>query len=237
MEYVLIHPDDNVRVSLENGHKYAVCDIKKGGEIIKYGYPIGTATEDISAGSHVHSHNLKTSLSGELEYTYMPYEQNFVSEKPFSIMAYKRKNGQIGIRNDIWIIPTVGCINVVAGSLAQKTGAFAFTHPYGCSQLGDDLLVTQKVLCNLIKHPNTHLWKKQNGFVDGRPVFALDNGKSNFGGEIRQMMPPFMLSGENTAEMLISNMDYAGVNGAVITQEEIDGNQDSYLLSAKEKYP
>lgn len=154
MEYVLIHPDDNVRVSLENGHKYAVCDIKKGGEIIKYGYPIGTATEDISAGSHVHSHNLKTSLSGELEYTYMPYEQNFVSEKPFSIMAYKRKNRQIGIRNDIWIIPTVGCINGVANSLAQKTGAFAFTHPYGCSQLGDDLLVTQKVLCNLIKHPN-----------------------------------------------------------------------------------
>ena len=130
MEYVLIHPDDNVRVSLENGHKYAVCDIKKGGEIIRYGYP------------------------GELEYIYMPYEQNFVSEKPFSIMAYKRKNGQIGIRNDIWIIPTVGCINGVANSLAQKTGAFAFTHPYGCSQLGDDLLVTQKVLCNLIKHPN-----------------------------------------------------------------------------------
>lgn len=88
----------------------------------------------------------------------------------------------------------------------------------------------------MIIDAHTHLWKKQNGFVDGRPVFALDNGKSNFGGEIRQMMPPFMLSGENTAEMLISNMDYAGVNGAVITQEEIDGNQDSYLLSAKEKY-
>lgn len=89
----------------------------------------------------------------------------------------------------------------------------------------------------MIIDAHTHLWKKQNGFVDGRPVFALDNGKSNFGGEIRQMMPPFMLSGENTAEMLISNMDYAGVNGAVITQEEIDGNQDSYLLSVKEKYP
>lgn len=89
----------------------------------------------------------------------------------------------------------------------------------------------------MIIDAHTHLWKKQNGFVDGRPVTALDNGKSNFGGEIRQMMPPFMLSGENTAEMLISNMDYAGVNGAVITQEEIDGNQDNYLLSAKEKYP
>lgn len=89
----------------------------------------------------------------------------------------------------------------------------------------------------MIIDAHTHLWKKQNGFVDGRPVFALNNGKSNFGGEIRQMMPPFMLGGENTAEMLISNMDYAGINGAVVTQEEIDGNQDSYLLSAKEKYP
>lgn len=84
---------------------------------------------------------------------------------------------------------------------------------------------------------HAHLWKKQQGEVDGRDVFSVGNGQSNFGGEIRQMMPPFMLNGENTAEMFIANMDYAGVSGAVITQEEIDGNQDSYLLSAKEKYP
>ena len=89
----------------------------------------------------------------------------------------------------------------------------------------------------MIIDAHTHLWKKQNGRVDGKPVYVLENGKSNFGGEIRQMMPPYMLNGENTAEMLISNMDYAGVNGAVMTQEEIDGNQDKYLLSAKAKYP
>lgn len=89
----------------------------------------------------------------------------------------------------------------------------------------------------MIIDAHTHLWKKQNGRVGGKPVFALRNGKSNFGGEIRQMMPPFMLNGENNAEMLISNMDYAGVNGAVITQEEIDGNQDAYLLKAKADYP
>lgn len=89
----------------------------------------------------------------------------------------------------------------------------------------------------MIIDAHAHLWKKQNGRVEGRPVLALQNGQSNFGGEIRQMMPSYMINGENTAEMLISNMDYAGVNGAVITQEEIDGNQDSYLLSAKEKYP
>lgn len=89
----------------------------------------------------------------------------------------------------------------------------------------------------MIIDAHTHLWKMQNGKVDGKPVYALENGRSNFGGEIRQMMPPYMLNGENTAEMLISNMDYAGVNGAVMTQEEIDGNQNEYLLSAKAKYP
>lgn len=89
----------------------------------------------------------------------------------------------------------------------------------------------------MIIDAHTHLWKNQSGRVDGKPVIALKNGKSNFGGEIRQMMPPYMINGENTADMLISNMDYAGVNGAVITQEEIDGNQDAYLLVAKAVYP
>lgn len=84
---------------------------------------------------------------------------------------------------------------------------------------------------------HAHLWKTQNGKVGGRDVFSVGNGKSDFGGEIRQMMPPYMTDGENTAERFIANMDYASVSGAVITQEEIDGNQDAYLLSAKEKYP
>lgn len=88
----------------------------------------------------------------------------------------------------------------------------------------------------MIIDAHTHLWKKQNGFVNGKQVFSLENGKSNFGGEIRQMMPPYMINGANTADMLIANMDYAGVNGVVITQEEIDGNQDDYLLNAKAEY-
>ncbi len=88
----------------------------------------------------------------------------------------------------------------------------------------------------MIIDAHTHLWKKQNGFVNGKQVFSLENGKSNFGGEIRQMMPPYMINGANTADMLIANMDYAGVNGVVITQEEIDGNQDDYLLTAKTEY-
>lgn len=88
----------------------------------------------------------------------------------------------------------------------------------------------------MIIDAHTHLWKKQNGLVNGKLVFSLENGKSNFGGEIRQMMPPYMINSANTADMLIANMDYAGVNGAVITQEEIDGNQDDYLLNAKAEY-
>ncbi len=89
----------------------------------------------------------------------------------------------------------------------------------------------------MIIDAHAHLWKKQNGIADGRAVFDAGNGKSNFGGEIRQMLPPYMTDGFNSAERLIANMDYAGVSCAVITQEEIDGNQNEYLLCAKKAYP
>ena len=89
----------------------------------------------------------------------------------------------------------------------------------------------------MIIDAHAHLWKKQNGIVNGKPVFDIGGGKSNFGGEIRQMMPPYMTDGINSAERLIANMDYAGVSGAVITQEYIDGNQDDYLLTCKKEYP
>lgn len=89
----------------------------------------------------------------------------------------------------------------------------------------------------MIIDAHAHLWKKQNGIVNGKPVYDIGGGKSDFGGEIRQMMPPYMTDGENTVERFIANMDYAGVSGAVITQEYIDGNQDAYLLEAKQKYP
>ena len=154
MEYVLISEKDNVKVCLDNGHKYAVRDIQKGEQVIKYGFPIGVASEDIKTGEQVHSHNLKTSLPGTIEYTYSPVKNEIKNTPPSMINAYVRKNGDIGIRNDIWIIPTVGCVNSIAKSLGDKTGALCFTHPYGCSQLGDDLSITQKVLCGLVKHPN-----------------------------------------------------------------------------------
>ena len=88
----------------------------------------------------------------------------------------------------------------------------------------------------MIIDAHAHLWKKQNGIVDGKPVYDIGGGKSDFGGETRQMMPPYMTDGENSAQRLIANMDYAGVSGAVITQEYIDGNQDDYLLQCKKEY-
>ncbi len=154
MGNILINERDSVTLSLENGHKYARKDIKSGEKVIKYGFPIGVATKDIAEGEHVHSHNLKTALSGAMEYTYAPEFETPEPREPETILAYRRKNGDIGIRNDIFVIPTVGCVNKVAEAIARDTGAVALTHPYGCSQLGDDHSRTQIILSGLIKHPN-----------------------------------------------------------------------------------
>ena len=146
---------DNVDINLENGHKYALVDIKKGENIIKYGNAIGHATEDIKKGEHVHTHNVKTNLSGNLEYEYdhkvfdIPYGKD---ERTF--MGYVRENGDVGIRNEVWIVNTVGCVNKVAERIAAATGAYHFPHPFGCSQLGDDQAITQKILRGMVNHPN-----------------------------------------------------------------------------------
>lgn len=152
---MLINKNDNVEVNLSDGHKYARRDIKEGENIIKYGQPIGHALCDIKKGEHVHTHNIKTNLSGELSYTYEKgefYNERIKTELTF--MGYRRDDGGVGIRNDIWIIPTVGCVNAQAKLIAEKTGAKAFTHPFGCSQLGDDQKTTQLVLKGLVNHPN-----------------------------------------------------------------------------------
>lgn len=154
MDTVKINEKDNVCVNLETGHKIAVCDIEKGKDIVKYGYPIGYATENIKKGDSVHSHNMKTKLGDILSYEYTPNFENLSEKEPFEISAFVRENGDIGIRNDIWIIPTVGCVNSIAKQLSEKTGAICFSHPYGCSQLGDDMKITQLILRGLIKHPN-----------------------------------------------------------------------------------
>ena len=149
-----INSRDNVEVDLNTGHKIALCDIKKGENVIKYGYPIGHATEDIKAGDSVHTHNTKTNLSEILDYTYEPEFEEIERREERYFMGYVRPNGDVGIRNEIWIVNTVGCVNKVAEAIASKTGAKAFPHPFGCSQLGDDQKVTQLILKGMVNHPN-----------------------------------------------------------------------------------
>ena len=145
------------------GHKVALRDIAEGEKVIKYGFPIGQATENIKAGSHVHTHNLRTLLSGNLTYEYHPTNPKLEEKEHTTFQGYARKNGSVGVRNELWIIPTVGCVNDIAETLAHKAQALvgegvenvrAFTHPYGCSQLGDDQEHTRTILANFATHPN-----------------------------------------------------------------------------------
>lgn len=152
---MLINPNDNVEINVENGHKYARRDIKCGENIIKYGFPIGHATCDIKRGEHVHTHNMKTNLEGISEYEYSPcFKEITKSAENRCFMGYERTNGSFGIRNDIWIVNTVGCVNKVAERLAKLTGAKFFPHPFGCSQLGGDHETTKKILKGMALHPN-----------------------------------------------------------------------------------
>ncbi len=157
------------------GHKMAVCPIPAGGEVIKYGYRIGNAKEDIPAGAWIHTHNVGTALGDLLEYSYDPVAavaeaQNAAegaavkdAAEDVTFMGFGRPDGKVGVRNEIWIIPTVGCVNNVATAIAKQANAFvkgtveeviAFPHPYGCSQMGDDQEHTRAILADLINHPN-----------------------------------------------------------------------------------
>ncbi|RDY31029.1 UxaA family hydrolase [Lachnotalea glycerini] len=184
-EIIKIHPNDSVCVALKplpkggiihvngqkvilledvpQGHKFALKDIKKGEPVMKYGASIGLAKEDIMQGAWIHTHNVRTGLGEVLEYTYHPevVEETKTEEAFFD--GYKRSNGKVGVRNEIWIIPTVGCVNNVATSIEKKAQHLvkgtveeivAFPHPYGCSQMGEDQDNTRKILADLVNHPN-----------------------------------------------------------------------------------
>ena len=171
---------DNVYINLSDGHKYADRDIKKGEDIIKYGCSIGHATTDIKKGEHVHTHNLKTNLSGKISYSYEPYFYELPKYEKRTFKGYIRRDGSVGIRNDIFIVNTVGCVNKTAERIASATGAFAFPHPFGCSQLGGDQEVTQKILRGLIFHPN----------AAGVLVLGLGCENNNLG-EMKKVMGDF----------------------------------------------
>lgn len=150
---MIIHPKDNVEVG-EDGHKYARCPIAQGDDIVKYGMPIGHATAPIAQGEHVHCNNLATNLKGELEYEYHPDFTPVEVHCTRTFQGYRRKDGQVGVRNDLWVIPTVGCVNALARQLAAEVGGVALCHPYGCSQLGRDHEMTADLLASLVRHPN-----------------------------------------------------------------------------------
>ncbi|MFD0712335.1 UxaA family hydrolase [Paenibacillus sp. GCM10027626] len=148
------------------GHKIAVRPVRQGEDILKFGYSIGRAKQDLPCGSWVHTHNLRTGLKGLLDYTYEPVDPVLPPAGPLAgrtFQGYVRASGEVGIRNEIWIINTVGCINKTCDTLARRgsmmyggkvDGIHHFAHPFGCSQLGDDLQYTQKLLASLVQHPN-----------------------------------------------------------------------------------
>ena len=178
-KYLRIHPSDNVAVAIlpmkageeisideleftlkediPAGHKFALKDLAQSEDIIKYGYPIGHLLEDKAQGFLLDHSNIKTNLAGLLDYTYNPEKENIEIEKQnLTFKGFRRKNGDVGIRNEIWIIPTVGCVNGIIEKLADSLRAetknkgidaiVAYPHNYGCSQLGEDHENTKKIL-------------------------------------------------------------------------------------------
>lgn len=151
------------REDIPQGHKMALKPIAEGENIIKYGFPIGHCTKAAETGCWMHTHNIHTNLEGELEYTYNPDVHPVTPVQPELFQGFKRKDGRAAIRNEIWIIPTVGCVNDVAKALVRENqdlvtgtidGLYTFTHPFGCSQTGEDHAQTRKLLAALVRHPN-----------------------------------------------------------------------------------
>ncbi len=187
VSFIKINPADSVVVCLRNhskgetitvdgnaitiqqdtpaGHKVIIRDTAAGENVIKYGYPIGHAKEDLKAGQWVNENNLKTNLSGTLSYEYKPVnEELHIANDNLTFNGYVRKNGEVGIRNEVWVVPTVGCVNGIAENLANRlekeTGLegidaiHAWHHNYGCSQLSEDHENTKKILRDIVLHPN-----------------------------------------------------------------------------------
>lgn len=155
-----------VQQEVARGHKVALVDMGAGQQVVKYGYPIGHLTQAVKAGEWIHTHNLKSDLCDNLKYTYTPksYDVEFQRDDNLRVMGYLRASGEMGIRNELWIVPTVGCVNGQAQAIAERLkracdcshldDVRVYTHNYGCSQLGDDHANTQRALAALIKHPN-----------------------------------------------------------------------------------
>ena len=195
---VIINKKDNVGINLVGndkipaGHKFALKDIKKGEYVVKYGEIIGRATADINAAEWVHTHNVKSHLDEKFEYEYNPVFSE-TQKASATFKGYKRKNGRAGIRNEIYIIPTVGCVNNVCRKLEKLSqqyiagsidGIYALTHQFGCSQLGADNENIKKLLCSIALNPNASfvlfvgLGCENNG-LDGIKEYLKPYGRDN----------------------------------------------------------
>ena len=219
--FLRIHPEDKVAVALRplskgtvltvegisltlsedipQGHKFALFPIKANEPVIKYGSPIGIAKTDIPAGSWIHTHNMKTGLGDLLSYTYQPSAAPLAQTDSCYFQGYRRKDGSVGVRNEIWIIPTVGCVNNIATTIERRAQVYlkgsidaiaAFPHPYGCSQMGDDQEHTRQILADLINHPN----------AGGVLVLGLGCENSNID-ELKKYIGPY---DENRVKFLVS---------------------------------
>ena len=151
------------REDIPRGHKIALADLPAGARVIKYGQPIGSLSANVATGDWVHTHNLATDLSGEVEYRYEPSFHELEPVQPETFQGFRRADGSVGIRNEVWIIPTVVCASAVAREVAANAqhlvrgsidSLHCFEHPFGCSQVGDDLAQTGRVLAGLARHPN-----------------------------------------------------------------------------------
>lgn len=170
--FIKINPADNVAVAIHGtdtipaGHKVALRDLKAGEDVIKYGFPIGHLLADVPEGGLIDHTVLKTNLEGLLEYTYKPELTEIApANTQATFKGYRRADGRAGIRNELWIIPTVGCVNGVVQNIQKRFEAelaaypgiekvIAFPHNYGCSQLGGDHENTRKILADMVHHPN-----------------------------------------------------------------------------------
>lgn len=182
-DYIIINEFDNVAVCLRphtkgevvegvtllddipQAHKVALKNIKAGEDVIKYGNPIGHATKDIKKGEHVHTHNVATNLDDVISYEYKPnYPEVLGYKSDRTVEVYERSTGEYGIRNELWIIQTVGCVSGMANKIIEEfkakydttgiDGVYTFQHPFGCSQMGGDLVLTRTLLQDMVKHPN-----------------------------------------------------------------------------------
>lgn len=220
-KYIKIHPDDKVAVALSpleagtvvtidkqtltltedipQGHKFALKDLEAGEPVVKYGYPIGITKEAVKTGSWIHVHNMKTGLGDLLTYEYDKQDTSLSPTEKRFFQGYRRRDGKVGVRNEIWIIPTVGCVNNVATAIERKAQTLvkgsieaiaAFPHPYGCSQMGDDQDNTRKILADLINHPN----------AGGVLVLGLGCENSNIE-ELKKFIGPY---DENRVKFLVA---------------------------------